>query len=110
MDALKKITPHVCLIQRRWKKNLPIYLSLLVDDAMGFFSSYPAMKPQLGYVDDCRRKFKRRFKNTFQNWSILFELGKVLISLFFCFLVCFQLPEFNEEWWRGLWEPNMFIR
>lgn len=33
--------------------DLPIYLSLLVDNAMGFFSGYPAMEPQLSYVDDC---------------------------------------------------------
>lgn len=25
--------------------DLPIYLSLLVDNAMGFFSGYPAMEP-----------------------------------------------------------------
>lgn len=49
-------------IHWRWKENLPIYLSLLVDDTMGFFSRYPAMKPQLGHVDDCRRKLKKHFK------------------------------------------------
>lgn len=35
---------------------LPVHLSLLVDDAMGFFSGYPAMEPQLSHVDDCREK------------------------------------------------------
>lgn len=33
--------------------TVPVYLSLLVDDAMGFFSGYPAVEPQLSYVDDC---------------------------------------------------------
>lgn len=36
------------------QKNLPVYLPLLVDDAMGFFSGYSAMEPQLSYMDDCR--------------------------------------------------------
>lgn len=36
------------------QKNVPVYLPLLVDDAMGFFSGYPAMEPQLSYMDDCR--------------------------------------------------------
>lgn len=34
--------------------HLPIYLSLLVDYAMGLFSGYPTMEPQLSYVDNCR--------------------------------------------------------
>lgn len=33
--------------------NLPVYLSLLVDNTVGFFSGYSAMEPQLSYVDDC---------------------------------------------------------
>lgn len=39
--------------------SLPVYLSLLVDNAMGFFSRYPAMEPQLSYVDYCREKNKK---------------------------------------------------
>lgn len=34
--------------------QLPIDLTLLVDNAMGFFSGYSAMEPQLGHVDDWR--------------------------------------------------------
>lgn len=34
------------------QQKQPVYLSLLVDDAMGFFSGYPAVEPQLSYVDD----------------------------------------------------------
>lgn len=41
----------------------------------------------------------------YSNWGKKFE-----VCCFVCSLVCFHLPEFNEEWWRGLWEPNMFIR
>lgn len=32
---------------------LPVYLSLLVDEAVGLFSGYPTVEPQLSYVDDC---------------------------------------------------------
>lgn len=39
---------------------LPIDLSLLVDNTMGFFSGYPAVEPQLSYVDDCIEKFKEK--------------------------------------------------
>lgn len=34
-------------------RHTPVYLSLLVDDAVGFLSGDPAVKPQLSYVDDC---------------------------------------------------------
>lgn len=34
------------------QQKQPIYLSLLVDNAVGLFSGYPAMEPELSYVDD----------------------------------------------------------
>lgn len=54
----------------------PIDLSLLVDDAMGFFSRYPAMKPQLSYVDDCRES-KKTHLNMWKEVFMSFRLKEV---------------------------------
>lgn len=80
------------------QRHVPIYLPLLVDDAMGFFSGYPAMEPQLSYMDHCR-EIKHVKKNKQQKNRLIYWSYQPL-----------DQPEFNEEWWSGLWEPKMFIR
>lgn len=69
---------------------LPVYLSLLVDDAMGFFSGYPAVEPQLSHVDDCRT---HRGTLSLQNVSV--KSKSCQIQRLFGFLV--HVPEFNDE-------------
>lgn len=66
--------------------EVPVYLSLLVDDAMGFFSGHPAVEPQLSYVDDCG--------DTSQN-DVLQKQSIQSVCCLFVFLV--HVPEFNEE-------------
>lgn len=67
------------------QKDLPVYLPLLVDDAMGFFSGYSSMEPQLSYMDDCREiRHVSKKKNFKTNKSV----GRVTPDV----------PEFNEEW------------
>lgn len=82
--------------------HLPIHLSLLVDNAVGFFSGYPAMEPQLCYVDDCRGGKKKYIldHNTFLK----------ICHIIYIIPTSLHLPELSEEWCSGLWEPNMFIR
>lgn len=59
----------VCITVVLAPAPLPIDLSLLVDDAMGFFSGYPAMEPQLSYVDDCIENQKYILKYILKNLS-----------------------------------------
>ena len=59
-DHCEKLCEYVqCLNMRATSAHLPIYLSLLVDDAMGFLSGYLSIEPQLSYVDDCTQIRKR---------------------------------------------------
>ena len=61
---------------------LPIDLSLLVGNTMGFFSGYPAVEPQLSYVDDCVEKEKEiHFKYIFKLFKII-KLKEKMVNIF----------------------------
>lgn len=68
------------LITFSGQKNLPVYLSLLVDDAMGFFSGYSAMEPQLSYMDDCI-EFRHVENKTLKPTNLLVLLPQIYLSL-----------------------------